>query len=147
MALPKATSLVTVIAALMLPAIAVGLTQGSDPIDPEPVKPTEVECGEETGIDYEYDDDYFAFNYPSGTAACRAALQGLRDLRVAAANVKCKDDGCDPGTCIPKIRCDTADCDELTYGPAVENPPGSNQWQCTAAYDGKYGVLCTDCSN
>lgn len=140
--------LVAATALAVLPAITLASAFTQVQIEPVPVDPVlKVECGAETGMDYSYDDDYFAQNYPSAAAACRAALQGLRDAQVSSANVACDDEDCDPGSCVPKIRCETADCDELTFGPAVEDPVGSNSWDCTAAYDGKYGVKCTDCVN
>lgn len=103
-------------------------------------------CGTDTATDaFSADTSYSTGqSYGSEIAACRAAQQGLRDKLMNAEDIECGPCA-DPFQCFGIILCNTDDCDELTVGPAVETPPNSNMYKCTAEYKGDYGIRCTTC--
>lgn len=105
-----------------------------------------VDCGSDSSNTFTYGNNcYTTGGYCTGSDACRAAQQGLKDQMVAPTGVACNNQDCVPGTCHTAVRCLDATCSLLQYGPPIQNME-TGKWRCTACWlGGDYKVTCTAC--
>lgn len=65
-----------------------------------------VDCGSDSSNTFTYGNNcYTTGGYCTGSDACRAAQQGLKDQMVAPTGVACNNQDCVPGTCHTAVRC------------------------------------------
>lgn len=91
---------------------------------------------------------YTACGYSTGSDACRASRQGLKDVLSGIAGISgCFDSDCTPESCNTQIECDTSDCSQVTTGqPFASTTTGL--FCCATCWTGGQGrVRCTTCSH
>lgn len=104
------------------------------------------ECNTDSSTNYYYDGDcYTATDYGTGTDACRAAKQGLKDVMVGTTGVTCAHTGCTSTSCHTAVRCLDANCSALIVG-LPEQDDVTGLWECTACWGPAwFKVNCTPC--
>ena len=105
-----------------------------------------VECDTDSTSTYQMGDTTStAWDYTSDYDAARAASQGLKDKMVGASGAECDDEGCEPTSCVPLIRCLDENCSNHIHGSPVQDPQ-TGLWMCTDTWtEGEYKVYCTPC--
>jgi len=113
---------------------------------PASVTSESVVCGADSAGTFYYPNNCYSIGgYSTGSDACRAAEQGLKDQMVLPTGVTCVNGDCVPGTCHTAVRCLDGTCSLLQSGPPVENIT-THKWRCTACWlGGDYKVTCTAC--
>ena len=134
------SNIVSLSLAFILPALVIATAAGT-------MRPQEVvTCGQDSqGTFSSGPTSYFAPGYSNGADACRAAQQGLKDAMVATTGATCDDEGCEPGSCLTRVKCLDAQCSSLSYGPphCTQDPVVCS---CSAYWSGDdFKVNCTDC--
>lgn len=109
----------------------------------------ELDCGQNSGAWISFPAQcYTAFGFSSGSDACRASRQGLKDQLVGAAGgYTCADSDCPPESCNTKIECDTEDCSQVVTGqPYISQTTGL--YNCATCWTGGQGrVYCSACDH
>jgi hypothetical protein len=106
-----------------------------------------LECEEISSGMYSHGSEcYTTGGYDTGTDACRAAEQGLKDVLVIPTGVTCDNTGCEPESRHTGVLCKDSDCSGyLMVGPPIINTK-TGKYKCTACWlGGAFNVFCSSC--